>query len=883
MHEPLPHGRAVQGAASFEDEAAANLLMRRLANLRAVYGVDSLKLVRDLPGGGKVVAVDAGGIRRTLIFKPGAQSAELPEPPDGSLGLPMLFSGVAVTGVTEPGGKIELALTRTCRRRLAGYRVGASTIQAGGQGTGAIRFGSDSVPERVELSRFVVPYGAGFADLAPMQPTPGSIYTQYHQQYPTWYSGAMAAVVQTVAGYGLQGLMLSGAPASVPEYLEVAELRVPEPYRSRITEELRGDGALPGYKGRPPADGEIKYGFGWATTHAVGFDSESKPWLLQVGPLGVHAMPLPVIPETTTRAFREYMEEVGDDEILHLLDRFGGMPSGEPFPTGSDLQCWLRAGVVIKLCDTADFYSHVGMTTAAGWAFADHGQGAHNTCLERHATLNRMDCHTYKMKLRLQAIQAADRPPADWGGDTARVMEYLSTLKAALSGEPGLAVRFKLQRVEATLIHARAMAFAPERMVAEVDYWDQLELPPLAGHSGSVTRTASGPVWPHTIKFPEPLLDACINPDIRNMLDPVPPGIYHYPERFDTIIWTYYVGSQLKVVRQARDRRSFNQESEDDYEECMIVGSWESTLYEGSQSIAGEFYTTDFDYREVLGGRRTHVRTEGRDLGYDSKPRAQIPQYKYLFYTYGGSLWRIRWYLHEVTTRVDTDQALTLGGCVPFLSRNGLLWARHKTFGQKLESYGKSVGGVIDPTSYRIHSFKRMLATGAQVSNPADRRKDDYHDVVEELYNPGACSDFADSGGWGMTGRQTGYIDSLLNSAPADCGWVPPFEIGEVWGGGYCPRQDLRGWSTSQSNGYDSRLELSMLDAARLVSSSGIWSHYADASPDAGGGLFRVEATHNCCGDAVFLKVSDAGGKSWGNSLLSGARRMPFFIGVINE
>lgn len=96
---------------------------------------------------------------------------------------------------------------------------------------------------------------------------------------------------------------------------------------------------------------------------------------------GVWAMPLPMVPATTTQAFRDYMEKVGDQEIIDILDRFGGMPSGESFPIREDeFQTWKRAGVIIKVCDTADFYDHIMYASACGWSFNTRGTEGYNTC-----------------------------------------------------------------------------------------------------------------------------------------------------------------------------------------------------------------------------------------------------------------------------------------------------------------------------------------------------------------------------------------------------------------------------------------------------------------------------------------------------------------------
>jgi hypothetical protein len=42
-------------------------------------------------------------------------------------------------------------------------------------------------------------------------------------------------------------------------------------------------------------------------------------------------MPLPMIPATMTSEFKEYIEQVDDQELIKIVDRFGGLPSGETF------------------------------------------------------------------------------------------------------------------------------------------------------------------------------------------------------------------------------------------------------------------------------------------------------------------------------------------------------------------------------------------------------------------------------------------------------------------------------------------------------------------------------------------------------------------------
>ena len=53
--------------------------------------------------------------------------------------------------------------------------------------------------------RFAIPYSEMVYELAPKVET-ALLYTQYVAQRPTWYSGAMAEVMQIVGGYGRQDL-----------------------------------------------------------------------------------------------------------------------------------------------------------------------------------------------------------------------------------------------------------------------------------------------------------------------------------------------------------------------------------------------------------------------------------------------------------------------------------------------------------------------------------------------------------------------------------------------------------------------------------------------------------------------------------------------------
>ncbi|HCR1482270.1 TPA: hypothetical protein ONA82_006617, partial [Pseudomonas aeruginosa] len=351
MYSPRPYGRFAEDAElSADDAAAVERLARNLTNFKQASELASLKRVADLPSGRQAVAIDMGGVFRILVL----EQHELPQFRfDGvaQTNIPMLFSGVITRAqVLTDGQGVGIRLTEQARRRLVAYDPKAALP-----------------PKDVALQRFVIKYEPRFQYFEPREQ---GIYTftQYVKQRPTWYSGAMAEVMQVAGGYGRQVM------AELPEDdLERARMLIPERYMHRIRQEV-GNVRLPAYTGFPDEQGQFKCDYLASRCNAVAFDAGNSPWLLQINARGVYAMPLPVVPATTTEAFRDYVLDVGDDELLKLLDRFGGMPTGEGFPQPEqEFEAWRRAGVIVKVCDTADFYNFEAMYAACGWAVNSRG------------------------------------------------------------------------------------------------------------------------------------------------------------------------------------------------------------------------------------------------------------------------------------------------------------------------------------------------------------------------------------------------------------------------------------------------------------------------------------------------------------------------------
>lgn len=863
MHAPRPYGRfSGHEDLTAQDAAAVEALARQFSNYKAVCNLPALKRSIVLPSGRIATALDAGGVFRVVIGER-QWSTDAPRT-DGvaQIDIPMLFSGAITQARVKDGEGVGLKLTMQARRRLVAYERNAALP-----------------PVDLQLMRFRIEYPWAFRYF---EPDIKGLYTftQYDKLRPTWYSGAMAAVMQVVSGYGSQDFkQLPNKP------WERARMVLPEKWRVKVEREL-GNLRLPGYVGMPVKSGQFVYDYKAALCHGVGFDTGQKPWLLRVDSRGVFAMPLPMIPATTTKAFREYMEEVGDSEILELLDRFGGMPSGEPFPNdGVDFEAWRRAGVVIKICDCADFYSHTPMYEAGGWAFNSRASEGFNTCREWNG--KHWLAHGYMMRLSLQGAHLQGKLPASWNlSDPAQaeaLNNYLSSIYKHLGDSASaLAIKYKLRRYSGVQLLALA-----ESGKADVDYWDALDAGPIAHHTGNVARANSGNLW-HAgeqssafgaIKFPDLRGQGCQSIDVTAP-DYTGPAV-----RCDTVVFGCYVKDQLRTIKYFYEPRETRRTEKGNFEEVMIVGTWEKTTTEGMTGLDGKVYTTDSDDRRERSPSVTTTKLIGKDLGY-GEPAWRTPDLLMRV----GTLSRTRYYEHRTEVTTEYGQSLVSGATVPVFARDCILYAMQKGAEHRTETIDTDFHGVADPTSYEFWThddiFHYMgVTTAGNMGEPKPKLGAPVW-LDSMLYTPAAGSDFSDSGDWygfsppmnvtGVVGHYT-----ARNS---------PHNGNGVVVGGMAP-----GWepfhSETQTQGeITGRVQVVMpFVGAVPVHRRRPDDWYFLLSPVDAGGLayFYREACWNACGKADLAsldELDDLGKrKTWGQSSIAGAGAALHFLGVINE
>lgn len=864
MHQGKPYGlHVIGGKLTDRDEAFVSVTAKRFSNLKDLSSIDSARMVYDLPDGGYVVIQDMGNNFRVIAHKT-SEVALIAIDGMATDYIPMLYSGVILNTIPFESDGVPIRLTETARRRLIDYS-GSTELP----------------PKEIALQRFRIEYDDKFKYFEPVYKGIRT-FTQYHKLRATWYSGAMSEVVQIIGGYGRQD------SDDLPDKpLERKRFKLPAQINKSVRAYIANQ-RLPAYTGLPDFEGKYKYEYTHRLTNAVSFDDVGKPWLLQVDPRGVYAMPLPMIPATTAPAFISYLREVADDELIHIVERFGGLPSGETFPTGDDFQAWYRAGVIIKVCDTSEFYKHYSFYLASGWSFNSRGTEGFNTCWSGGGERMRY-AHGFKLRLRLgTAVDngwTLNAKKINDPQDEAILNRYLSNLFKQLNGNGHRerAIRYKIMRMpsHALMVHARANT-------GNVEYWENLIADPIANHQGSLTEVSKGnlywgspnPLSFGALKFPEFTGLGCESFDMSM------PEYKGPPARCDTVVFGCYVDDQLTVIKYFIDERRFQQATESSFERVMIVGEWEETKTNSSSGLMGYLYTTAFDDRREASDSTTYTKLTGRDLGYGN-PAYRTPP---LLSIWGG-LTRSRYYSFKTEVTSISGDSLSVAVCVPALTRDSMLYAltennESKTYSEKMERRS-----VVDPTSYTLWTYDPIFHWQFGSGGIGEPRPTvgEYVYANYGKYEVNEYSWFADSGNWygispGSYKDESGRLAKYTQRGNTH-------NANGVTVGGEAPRLDTYNNTTTTYSNRTGRVNVSIaIKGSGNIHNNVPDGFYYDFSPvDSGGSLiyFYRDATRITCGTQKYSSTSekkDNGLRSyWGSTKLADHKSAHCFIGVINE
>lgn len=866
MHSPQPFGLFVDGpSVSDHDVAVTNALVRRVSNLRQVCGLDSLKLRYQLPGGGRLTVTDAGGVLKAHVV---GQKYELPTVNDPTRGIatlevPILYSGFIPIPTCPKGAGLTIRLTDQTMRRLAGY----DDEKEGGQNVRA-------------LQRFEIDYPRHLQELGPEIPSESKTETQYQWVFPTWFTGAMSEVVQISGGWGKQprGPRDEALPKD-----ERRTLVIPEKWKIKILADLGGNTRLPGYLGKPPEDGHIQFDYKFMNTNGVSFDSKGKPWLIKVAPDGVWAMPLPTIPATTTQAFRDWMEEVQDTEILKILDRFKGIPSGEGFQ--QNLQAWRRAGVVIKVCEATAFFQHNIYTTACGFAFNRDGTEAFATCVEQGDPNQGL---AFKLQLRMgsanedgrlkdQAINFTDP------GDAAKFDKYMSALFRQLKEFDGdaEAIKYKIRRHDAAALGAMVEAETP------LAAWDDLEMPPIATHSGGITEVGRGnligyipnPFWPAALILPEPMLKTpgCITLGGDHFTYPKGEDEGGNP-KCDTIVYGFYdTEGRLKVIKYFREDGRPGKPSEEG-PTCTYSGSWEWKGVTSGSVILGHFYTSDFDYRKPNDVGYSQYKTVGTHLYSSGWFIRQIDYFWKYFSAYRHEYYQIE------NWRVDFDfSSLRDAIAVPFGLRSAYVYVKEEADHLAGKRYSKEWVGLVNQHRFNYWTYDFSGAWAGEVPANWDVWPENYSPVYEDVpyRTQGAvftsdCAPETEEGDWAPSTAEVS--EAIRNGFPdtyKGAGGISNWHHPPKWS----PVLKEEGPKIENETarvlfGYEGLpIDLPTGDNR---------PEYFKQYPDQSGNGFLLYGTAISFGDASYVYINE-GNSHFGYSKYADRQRIPRFIGVINE
>jgi hypothetical protein len=512
---------------------------------------------------------------------------------------------------------------------------------------------------------------------------PAYTFSQYTKLRSSMYSGKMRKVAQIAMGLGRIGIakMRDGA-GNEPD--------------TKYMEQVEAGGV------------QLRYDWRFIRTHGITTGGDGRLWLIEISSTrGVIARLLPMFPDSDTAGFFARYEALKDRAMVTALEELGCLPTGEAFPTGSELTELITSGDVLQLLtagDLSDFYACSPYSSAMGWVFNSRGTEAHNTAY-KYGDDGFQRGVWYQVNISIGPL-LTDPPPK-----TPIAIGIASLVKQADS----------------------PIYCPPARQGAQVRY-----VP---------------------IKFHEPLLDGLLSHE------GVPEVAAHGlpPPQSDVVMFVMFVDDELKTVRYFRNAQADVNNTVDDELEgvtCPYGGSWTTTRTYGLRSFPTMMYTNDFDDRKVLQANvNTALRVSTR-LGYDPPTFSDYIEAPSTSYVSRYLIFR------ETTTVTDTGGEVLLGAVViPAGSREAYYYATGGQLGEG-KRVDKYVGytQIKDPNvGYAWRCFAQLSAPpfpedrpdcntrvcrgDAPCSSggrgfPKERR------VVCLAVEPADCSELADSGEW---------------------------------------------------------------------------------------------------------------------------------------
>lgn len=470
-------------------------------------------------------------------------------------------------------------------------------------------------------------------------------YSQHRNVRPALYTGSMRKLVQVLLGIGIQtqdtyerrqAELEGGVPVAAKtieiEFGNSSEFFVEFEKAKAEMAKKQTESAYNLYDPTATDLVKVELYYDWRVnrTHGIhigttlkyneelkDYEEVPRAYVVEIGARGVSAWLLDLDPYSETPEGRAQYEkilpelfEATDDDSFFA--RFGGFPSPASPPRSTEMFDELvRAGEIVQALDPAgvnEIYSKVFFSTGMGWAYNNLGTEAHNTCYSYDASGLRVG-HHYMITLNAHPLaEPIEEAPnaatliaklklTDWKERKARRLteEQIDDILEAEDVKQAFddAVAQPSFRFDATIREQRkGFLYHPARLVPTLCHLD----------SGQ-------PQW----KVWEPVLGYEISFDfgVDDEHKPESPPVCDAPL---FVCWNKQGG--LTVLNYSwRDEEIKPGEYSTTREECQYDGTWVESQPNEGERTHGNFYSNEWDPREVRTGGGWKATTTGTFMG----------------------------------------------------------------------------------------------------------------------------------------------------------------------------------------------------------------------------------------------------------------------------